>query len=437
MKRVLMVAYHFPPLTGSSGIQRTLRFVQHLPKFGWQPLVLSTTTGAYERISHDLDSEMPPGTVVRRAVALDSARHLSLWGRHVAALARPDRWMSWRFDGVRQGMKMIREFRPDVLWSTYPIATAHLIGAELHRRSGIPWVADFRDPMAQDGYPADPATWQQFKAIEEQAAEQAHCCMFTTPGAARVYRERYPEAAARIVVLENGYDEESFAGLQTAPNLEALNPGAFTLLHSGLVYPQERDPTQLFEALHRLKASRAPGSAVLKIRFRAAVHDQLIHRLAAAHGVQDLVEVCPPLPYTEALQEMLRADALLVLQAANCNEQIPAKIYEYLRAGRPIVCLSDPQGDTVGVLRRAGVDMFAALDSVDQIETLLTHLLTDKAAHQVPTPEAVADASRQGRTASLASYLNRIMANIARDRAMPFGMHGQEPESIQRRQTVI
>src|ERR1017187_600848 len=158
MKRVLMIAYHFPPLAGSSGIQRTLRFVQHLPKFGWQPLVLSTNARAYEHTNHDLDGELPCGTVVRRAFALDSARHLSLWGRHIGALARPDRWVSWKLDGVRQGMKMIREFRPDALWSTYPIATAHLIGAELQRRSGIPWVADFRDPMAQDGYPPDPKT---------------------------------------------------------------------------------------------------------------------------------------------------------------------------------------------------------------------------------------------------------------------------------------
>ena len=404
-----MVAYHFPPLAGSSGIQRTLRFVQHLPKFGWQPLVLSTHTRAYERISHDLDADLPSGTVVRRAFALDSARHLSLWGRHVGALARPDRWVSWKLDGVRQGMKMIREFRPDVLWSTYPIATAHLIGAELHRRSGIPWVADFRDPMAQDGYPADPATWQQFKAIEEQATDQARYCMFTTPGAARVYRERYPNAAARIVVLENGYDEESFAAVQTASPREALNPGAITLLHSGIVYPSERDPTQLFVALGRMKKSGQFLSVALKLRFRAAAHEQMIKRLAEEHGVQDMVEVCPPLPYKSALQEMLRADALLVMQASNCNEQIPAKIYEYLRAGRPIVCLSDPQGDTVDVLRRAGIDMVAALDSAEQIEHLLARVVGGEGLHQFPERTMVAQASREGRTADLAALMERLL----------------------------
>ena len=413
MKRVLMVAYHFPPLAGSSGIQRTLRFVQHLPKFGWQPLVLSTNTRAYERISHDLDADLPSGTVVRRAFALDSARHLSLWGRHVGALARPDRWMSWKFDGVRQGMKMIRDFRPDVLWSTYPIATAHLIGAELHRRSGIPWVADFRDPMAQDGYPPDPPTWQQFKTIEKQAVDNAHCCMFTSPGAARVYRERYPDAAERIVVLENGYDEESFAAVQTNSPREALNPGCITLLHSGVVYASERDPTQLFVALGRMKASGRLVSGMLKLRFRAAVHERMLHRLAAEHGVQDMIEVCPPLPYKAALQEMLRADVLLVMQAANCNEQIPAKIYEYLRAGRPIICLSDPLGDTVDVLRRAGIDMVASLDSAEQIEHLLVRALAgaldDDGLRHLPQRTMVAQASRETRTANLAAVMEQLI----------------------------
>ena len=93
MKRLLMIAYHFPPLAGSSGIQLTLKFVQHLPKFGWEPLVLSADPRAYERTSDDLMAEIPDSIVVRRAFALDTARHLSIAGRYIAAMARPDRWV--------------------------------------------------------------------------------------------------------------------------------------------------------------------------------------------------------------------------------------------------------------------------------------------------------------------------------------------------------
>ncbi|MGH8802466.1 MAG: hypothetical protein ACREX6_09285, partial [Casimicrobiaceae bacterium] len=150
MKRVLMIAYHFPPLAGSSGIQRTLRFVRHLPEFGWEPVILTTMIGAYERTSPDLDADVPAGLIVERAFAFDAARHLALAGRYPGPLARPDRWMTWRWDAVRRGMDLVRRLRPEAIWSTYPIATAHVIGAALERRTGLPWIADFRDPMAQD-----------------------------------------------------------------------------------------------------------------------------------------------------------------------------------------------------------------------------------------------------------------------------------------------
>jgi glycosyltransferase involved in cell wall biosynthesis len=414
MKRVLMIAYHFPPLAGSSGIQRTLRFVQHLPASGWQPLVLSASPIAYERTSTDLQADIPPGTVVRRAFALDTARHLSVRGRYIDAMARPDRWVSWRFAAVREGLKMVREFRPDVVWSTYPIATAHLIGAEISRRSGVPWVADFRDPMAQDGYPPDPKTWKQFEAIEAGAAKQARCCVFTTPGAARIHRTRYPEAANRTVVLENGYDEESFAGGETPGSAAAaLEPGVTTLLHSGIVYPSERDPTQLFAALRRMKDAPDLATTPLKVRFRAAVHDDLLLALADRYGVRDCIEVCPPVPYKAALREMLQADALLVMQASNCNEQIPAKIYEYLRAGRPIVGLTDPRGDTAGVLRNAGLDTLASLDSADEIAALLRRLVAGELRHAVPSAQTVAEASRARRTAELAAWFERVASGAA------------------------
>jgi glycosyltransferase involved in cell wall biosynthesis len=410
LPRVLMIAYHFPPLSGSSGIQRTLRFAQHLPAFGWQPLVLTAAPRAYERTSTDLNADIPAGTLVRRAFALDTARHLAIRGRYVGAMARPDRWVSWRFDAVRQGLQMVREFKPQLIWSTYPIATAHMIGAALHRRTSLPWVADFRDPMAQDGYPADPKTWQSYKRIERQALELAALSVFTTPGAAAQYRQRYPAAAARIRVLENGYDEEAFASSARAHEGGPLNPGAVTLLHSGIVYPSERDPTQLMAALRRLHDCGAINPASLRIRFRAPVADALLLDLAQAHGVSGYIEVLPPVAYKAALAEMLRADALLVMQASNCNAQVPAKVYEYLRAGRPMLCLADPQGDTAGVIRGAGIDAIARLDDTADITQLLARFLAGgtQAPATLPLPASVQQASRKGRAQVLAGWLNTL-----------------------------
>lgn len=409
-----MIAFHFPPQAGSSGIQRTLRFVQHLPALGWQPLVLSASPHAYDKTDADLLADVPADTVVRRAFALDTARHLQFRRRYLGWMARPDRWISWKFDAIRQGLEMIEAYKPDVIWSTYPIATAHVIASALHQKSGLPWVADFRDPMAQDGYPTDPRTWQSFQRIEADAAARARFCVFTTPGAARLYQQRYPGMAERMVVLENGYDEESFLSAPNASVAPLASGRPLVMLHSGIVYPSERDPTQLFEALGRLKQAGTLMPQELRIRFRASVHDDLLKSLAQTHQVQDFIEVCPAIAYRDALAEMLEVDALLVMQASNCNAQIPAKVYEYLRAGKPVLGLTDPDGDTAGALRSAGLNDVVRLDSADDIALALPAVVQrireGKAAQAHPM--AVQQASRLCRSASLAQLLSRTVSSV-------------------------
>jgi hypothetical protein len=402
-----MIAFHFPPQRGSSGIQRTLRFARYLPDFGWEPHVLSVHPRAYE--ATDYTEPVPSGIAVHRAFGLDAARHLAIGNRFPAFLARPDRWVSWWLGAVPAGLRLIRQLRPDAIWSTYPIATAHAIGHTLARISRLPWVADFRDPMAQEGYPADAATWRSFKRIETRAIATARCSVFTTPGAATQYRLRYPARADRISVIENGYDDEMFAGLHPAP---PRSPGAKkVLLHSGIVYPSERDPAALFAALQVLRTSGRVAPQAFSLRFRAPVHARMIGELAARFGVSDLVEVAPPVAYRDALSEMTQADGLVILQAANCNEQIPAKLYEYLRAQRPILGLADPAGDTARALVRAGVDYIAALEDRDAIAQMLARFLVDldESSASLPDPIQVGRASRRERTAELAATLQRAI----------------------------
>ncbi|MFO1320410.1 MAG: glycosyltransferase [Burkholderiales bacterium] len=408
MKRLLMIAYHFPPFAGSSGVQRTLRFVQQLPQFGWHPTVLTVHPRGYAQTSPDLVAEIPPGVDVHRAFVVDTARHLSIGGRYAAFLARPDRWRTWWLGAVPVGLGLIRRLKPDALWSTYPIATAHAIGATLNRLTGVPWIADFRDPMAQDGYPEDPTTWQAFARIERDTIPNARRSVFTTRGAARLYGERFPDFADRLTVIENGFDEESYASVRPDPT--PLVPGRVTLLHSGIIYPVERDPSALFEALARLSANGVVSPETFRIRFRASSHDAHIQRLADHYAVGGLIEYAPPIPYRDALAEMMRADGLLVMQANNCNEQIPAKVYEYIRAGQPILGLTDPAGDTADLLERAGVKHVAALENVEAMTDTLARFLQDLAAGRIPKQDAVSAGqfSRLARTRALADLLDQL-----------------------------
>lgn len=409
VKRVLMIAFHFPPLHGSSGIQRTLKFSQYLPALGWQPLVLTAHPRAYERQGTDQLKEIPPEAIVHRAFALDTSRHLALGGRYAHWMALPDRWVSWVAGAVPAGLNLIRRHRPQVIWSTYPIASAHLIGLMLAKLTRLPWIADMRDPMTDVDYPTNPLTRKVYRWIEDRAVRHSCAVVCTTAGAVRNYQQRYPDVPPeRFLLMENGYDEENFVGAPTPPPRE---PGApFTLVHSGIIYPSERDPVELFAALAGLQAGGQLRPGELRVVLRATAHDEYLAGLIADHGIGALVTLAPHIPYREALAEMLGADGLLVLQAANCNHQIPAKLYEYLRAGRPVLALTDPAGDTAGALLQAGIDTIAPLDRRDLIAAALLRFIAQARAGTAPvaTPAAVAGASRRARAAQLARLLDQV-----------------------------
>jgi hypothetical protein len=210
-------------------------------------------------------------------------------------------------------------------------------------------------------------------------------------------------------VIENGYDEESFRdGEAQEQSAGPLVPGAVTLLHSGIVYPSERDPTQLMQALGTLRATGAIDAARVRVRFRAPVHGELLVALADRYGAGELIEVLPPIPYREALVEMLRADGLVVLQASNCNEQIPAKLYEYFRARRPLLVLTDPQGDTAKVSLDAGIARVARLDNAAEIAALLGAFVNEPSSRAglLAREDAVLASSRRGRAQALAALLD-------------------------------
>jgi len=406
-----MVAYHFPPLNVSSGIQRTLRYAQYLPEFNWEPVVLTAHPRAYPSVSPAGLAEAAPHVQVRRAFALDTARHLSLRGRYPDWLALPDRWWTWWLGAVPAGLSLIRKLKPDVIWSTYPIATAHLIAYTLHRLTGIRWVSDFRDPMSEAEYPENPLERRVIEWIEYQTLKHCERAVFTASGTLRLYAERYPDIPrSRLTIIENGYDEPAFAEAERSGDPGRPRHGSLLLVHSGAVYPSYRDPRPLFAALSELCGNGQIKPGELKVVLRATGYDDYLRGLIASYGINGVVSLEPALPYRAALAEMLAADGLLLLQAAICNHQVPAKLYEYLRARRPVLALTDPAGDTAAALRNAGIDTIARLDSQEDISRMLVHFLRLLRLQRAPVAgaAAVAAASRRSRTMELAKVLDAV-----------------------------
>lgn len=404
-----MVTFQYPPFHGSSAVNRTFHFTRHLPSLGWSPSILSVHTLAYRHLDYNQMSSIPPDVRVVRTFGLDAARHLSIRGFYPLFLALPDPWWSWWVTAVPRGLRLIQELRPDVIWSTFPIPTAHLIALTLQRLSGIPWVADFRDPMTEEGYPTPLKKWKVHRWIERRSVERAEVLVFTTAGAKRVYGERYSGAPeSKWAVIENGYEEEDFAALESADGGSPPDGRPFVLLHSGTLYPWERDPDALFTALAHLRRNKVIEPLHLRVILRGTGHDEHHRRGIRHHGLEDMVRLEPALPYRDAIAEMLRADALLLLQASNCNQQVPAKAYEYMRSRRPILALTDPSGDTAAVLRRAGVHSMVPLDSVKSIAEFLPVFLEScrRGTAPVPDQKTIAAHSRRQRSLELARVLD-------------------------------
>lgn len=415
-RRLLLVAFHYPPIQGSSGVHRSLAFSRYLPEFGWDVTVLTVHPRAHEKIAEDNYKLIPPNVEVIRAQTWDAARHFSLAGRYPSALALPDRWSSWILFGTRAGMRTLRSRPFDAIFSTFPISSAHVIARRLHERSGLPWIADFRDPMATGTYPHEESLRALWRRIQDATFRQAQVITVTTPGTARFYARMYgAEAAQRVAVIENGFDPESFAAINRSAEVPAPRNDVMLLLHSGILYPRERDPSVFFRVLRRLADRNVPGLPRIHVRLRASGHEDEYRAMLAKLNLLDMVSFAPSLPYAAALAEMQQASALLVIQGRYCNEQIPAKAYEYLYAGRPILGLTDPEGDTGKLLARFGVTGIAALEDEEGMLRMLETALPQihDGTYPMPDRNAVLSVSRRAGAQQLAAILDRVVLSGA------------------------
>jgi len=346
-----------------------------------------------------------------RALALDAQRHLSLFGRYPRALATPDRWRSWIYSGIRAGRRLVHEWSPNAIFSTYPIASAHEIALRLSREFALPWVADFRDPMGQESYPADERIRKAYWDLERRVLGQCAAVTVTTEGTAALYRDRYPGFPAnRVTVIPNGFDELAFPPLPTTTG-ERL-PGPLRFLHSGNLYPHERNPEFFFRAVAELRDEGRVGPEIARFDLRGGGYPDRYQPQIESLGIADMVRLLPGLPYRDALREMHESDFLMLFQAANCNRQIPAKLYEYLYVGRPIVGFTDPAGDTGRLLADLGIETIAPLDNTSAIKSLIVGAIRSSVEQKafVPPRAEVMRFSRAGTTEKLARLLDEVVA---------------------------
>lgn len=408
-----MIAYHYPPEGGSSGVLRALKFSKFLPANGWTPHILTLRESFYTVKDEALLRDVPSEAVVHRTLAFDSARHLAIKGRHLAFLGVPDRYVSWFFFGVAKGLAVVRNEGLQVIYSTSPPATAHLIAAALKSITGAPWIADFRDPWIEDGLFPVPGSvrYRIESALERMVMCRCDCVLVTTPYLKQEFLFRYPELPAdKIQVIYNGYDESDFSHNGVAPRRDL-----FEIIHAGLVTGEFRNPLPLLETVAELIADGSLPRHQIKITFLGGDWWVASPDFAAEVkrlGLDPVVRVEARVSHKEALERLAQASVLLLLQASDDTRSlIPAKAFEYLRIGRPILALT-LEGATADLLKdKDHCFVMKPTDSINLRNAVISmYDLWRKGDNPLKLDASIRQYERSHLTGQLANILDRLIS---------------------------
>ena len=206
MKRLLIVTHHFPP-SAASGSFRMLGFARHLPKFGWNVSVVVCGPTPWEPKDDDLGKQIPDDTTVE-CVEFPLKKARSFLPVALQKLRYIDLYYVWNKPAIVACSRLIKAQPPDAILTSGPPHSVHLVGRRLHRRFGLPWVADFRDPWCSLGSDKPYVrSWSRFtKPMERSVIRSADIVVANTSNARESLKDAYPKYAEKIAAVRNGFD---------------------------------------------------------------------------------------------------------------------------------------------------------------------------------------------------------------------------------------
>ncbi|MEJ2633719.1 MAG: glycosyltransferase [Calditrichia bacterium] len=286
----------------------------------------------------------------------------------------PDAKIGWFPFAVRTGQKIIMMEKPDIIFSSSPPPTVHLIARSLAKKNNLKWVADFRDPWTEINYYDESARSsmgrQLDRRLEDKVLNSADRVMLISKLDADYYFADRVDKERRIY-LPNGYDEEDFTHLRQPDNPDEQ----FTLMHLGAVN-RERNPRNLFQAIRELAEEKIISPETFKLVFVGLV-ERPVQDEISRQGIKDYVDFIKYVPHRKALEMGLAASALLLLinQSPNSKRIVTGKIFEYMRLGKYILAFGQRDGEVAGLLDEFGNGRIVDYGSTDEIrKTLMTIL---------------------------------------------------------------
>jgi hypothetical protein len=434
MEKLLIISYHFPP-DSAIGAIRPAKFAKYLPEFGWKPIIYTVNEKHYEscdasRLEEPLKgiaiyrSSPIPGplqlysgirsrsTPVTAPVGKAASHEMGRPGyskRFISSLLRlPDEHQGWIFSIAAHGRRILKEHGISVFMTSGPPMSTHLGGLLLKKMTGAHWITDFRDPWTtmqewkDEAFRSDTALRIE-RWLEGKTVSAADGIITTTPSVTRYFRSLLPrEEREKVITITNGYDNSDFQGLPG----DAANPPGMRLTHAGSLY-LGRNPEPFFEALRNLITRGAIGSREVQVDFIGDPHynGAPLSTMVQKYGLSHTVSLPGKMDFRECFQRLLDSQGLLLL-AQDQPQEIPGKVFEYLRLNKPTLAITD-EGDTRDLLQAFPNFFLADPRKQGEIEEkLLETMRSMRDKGRTRPDDGITRYDRRALTAELSSWLS-------------------------------
>jgi len=465
-KTALLIAYLFPPI-GGIAVQRPLKFARYLQNSGWDSVVLTTADVPYATMDASLLAEVPSGVTIERvpdvlarfAGTLNSGTIIntttpqvkttttsSLSSRRARltilreklkgtlrgvlkrlknSLLIPDESVLWAIYAGLVGQRLVKKYNIKCIYSTSGPHSTHIAAWLIHRFTGVPWVADFRDPWTDNFHYFHPGARRGLERHLERAVfTNANRVVTVTDGFKAMFDAKYPLAARRIKVIRNGVDPFDFPPTAViASNFDGENEdeqtdvNPFTFFYAGILYPK-RSPEAFLRGLANCIANgRIPRGGV-RVQFAGVFDYQgqtANHDLVESLGLGEIVDVMGYMPREQVLAKMQQVDGLLLIGEAvpEAKMYVPGKLYEYLCAGTPILALME-DGEGARLIREAQAGCVIPADDESAAEEAIVSMVVAHGKGELERPDKtyVQQFTRQAQTKQLAAIMDGLVQTM-------------------------
>ncbi len=429
-RKVLIITYYWPP-SGGAGVQRWLKFVKYLRNFGWEPVVYTPENPEYPAIDNSLLKDIPQGIEIVRTPIWEPysfykklvgakkterinagflsekkrpglAERFSIWLRGNFFI--PDARKFWINPSIKFLVKYLKQHPVDAIVSTGPPHSMHMIALGVKKRTGLPWLADFRDPWTNiDFYHelmlsswADRKHHKQEMSVLKKADEVVVISNSMKTDFLKLLKRDYS-------VITNGYDQDDIAGVDVRIDER------FSVAHIGTMV-KTRNPLLLWEVLSEEVLKDTDFANDLEIKLVGSVDYSVTESIEAA-GLGNYVNKISYVPHNEVVKIQQQSQVLLLLinDTPNAKVILPGKFFEYMAARRPILCIGPRDGDAAEVILETNAGYVSEKDDKESIRKAINELYSRfRTGKNIVDSKGIARFSRESLTGRMAECLSVI-----------------------------